>query len=243
MTTETKLGFKDNVIVVGLTLLALAALPLVAVLGFALQFAFVAVFPVVLVGTVAYALVTRAEPVVAMIRGIEVPSDVLFWRGHSWARRLDPRCVVVGVDDFAQRLIGSVASVETAAVGQKLAAGETLAKLAHGARSVSVPAPIGGVVTKVNPLLAREPGAVNSAPYSRGWIAEIDPDVTDWKSLKHGGKAMRWMRREVDRLVLLVQGARAVPAIPDGGELVSDVCSSVDDRTWGVLVSSFFEGE
>lgn len=243
MTTDNKLRFKDFVIVAGLTLLALAALPLVAVLGFALQFAFVAVFPALLVGTMAYALVTRAEPVVAMIRGIEVPSDVLFWRGHSWARRLAKNCVVVGVDDFAQRLIGRVDSVRIVNVGQKVRAGERLATLGHGARSVEVPAPVGGVVLKVNTLLEREPSAVNSAPYSRGWVAEIEPDYTAWKSLKHGGKAMRWMRREVDRLVMLVQGASVAPSLPDGGELVPDVSASVDDETWNALVDAFFHAE
>lgn len=243
MTTETKLGFRDVVIVIGLTVLALAALPLVAVLGFALQFAFVAIFPVLLIGTMTYALWTRAEPVVAMIRGIEIPSDVLFWRGHSWARKLDKTCVVVGADDFAQRLIGPVESIEVASVGQKLQAGERLATLRHGARTVGLPAPVSGVIAKVNPLVEREPVTVNASPYGRGWIAEIRPEATDWKSLEHGGKAIRWMRREVDRLVILVQGASALPALPEGGELVSDVSSSVSDEAWEALVTEFFEAE
>jgi glycine cleavage system H protein len=240
---EDKLGLKDMLIVGGLTLLAVSALPLIAVLGLAFQFAFVAVAPVALVGTVAYALVTRAEPVVALIRGIEMPSDVLFWRGHSWARRAARRCVVVGADDFAQRLIGPVEQISIAAEGQKVTAGQVLALMERNGRAIPVPAPISGVVTKINPLLENEPEVVNGSPYGRGWLAEIDPEPSYslFSELKRGGKAARWMRNEVDRLVMLVQGASPVAALPDGGELVSDVSSTVDDQTWQSLVSTFFE--
>jgi glycine cleavage system H protein len=235
--------FKDVVIVGGLTLLAVSLLPLIAVLGLAFQFVFVAIAPVALIGTVAYALVTRAEPVMAVIRGIEMPSDVLFWRGHSWARKVSSRCVVVGVDDFAQRLIGPVEHVTTVEEGQKLQAGHVMATIERDGRSIPVPAPISGVVTKVNPQLGDEPGVVNGSPYGRGWLVEIDPDPTPslFAGLRRGGKAMRWMRREVDRLVMLVQGPVPVASLPDGGELVTDVSSTVDDETWNGLVAAFFE--
>lgn len=243
MTKSTRkgYGFKDVFIVTGLTLLVVGLLPLFAVLGLAFQFVFVAVAPVALIGTVAYALVTKAEPVVAMIRGIEIPSDVLFWRGHSWARKASARCVVVGIDDFAQRLIGPVDGIEMVAEGRKVRAGDLLATIARDGRTVPVHAPVSGVIKKINPVLSSEPGVVNSAPYGRGWLAEIEPDAKPFDGLRKGGKAMRWMRHEVDRLVMLVQGATAVAALPDGGELVPDVYSTVDEETWQRLVDAFFE--
>lgn len=233
-------GFKDILIVTGLTLLVLALLPLVAVLGLAFQFAFVAVAPVALVGTVAYALFTRAEPVIALIRGIEVPSDVFFYRGHSWARKANGRCVVVGIDDFGQRLIGPVDGVETVNEGRKVQAGDVIATLYRGERTIPVSAPISGVVKKINPLLGSGPSVVNESPYGRGWLVEVEPEQRKLSGLRHGGKAMRWMRREVDRLVMLVQGQTAVASLPDGGELVADVSSTVDEDTWQELVAAFF---
>ncbi len=241
MTTENKFKFKDAVIVVGMTVFALALLPLVAVLGVVLQFGFVAVFPVLLIGTMGYALFTRAEPVVAMIRGIEVPNDVLFWRGHSWARKLAKTCVVVGVDDFAQRMIGPVDVVETVPAGTHVDAGERVATLHHGERTIQVQAPIDGIVSKPNPVLAREPSAVNTSPYGRGWLVEIQPEQPNFKALAHGRKAMRWMRQEVENLIFLVQGAEPMTALPDGGELTHDVSGSVDDETWKAVKAAFFE--
>ena len=242
MTTakENNHSFKDTFIVAGLTLLVFALLPLIAALGLAFQFVFVAVAPVALVGTVAYALFTKAEPIIAMIRGIQVPSDVKFWRGHTWARKVAPKCVVVGVDDFAQRLIGPVESVETVAEGNEVAAGDVIATIHRHGRAIPVAAPIAGTVTKVNPVLVSEPGAVNSSPYGRGFIAEIAPVEKGLKGLARGGKAMRWMRDEVDRLVMLAQGGVPVASLPDGGELVGDVSATVDEETWQRLVTAFF---
>ena len=240
---DNEYNFKDIVIITALTVLAIAGLPLLALLGIFAQFAFVIIAPTVLVGGIVYALATRAEPVIALIHGIEVPSDVFFWRGHSWARKAAKRCVVTGIDDFAQRLLGPVEGITTVPVGQRVEAGEPLATLWRGGRKLPVFAPAPGVVTKVNPVLAAEPLAVNNSPYGRGWLVEMEPERRAFKGLRRGSRALGWMREEVDRLVTMLQPAPAMVSLPDGGELMPDVSSAMDDETWQRVVLEFFEPE
>lgn len=240
---EENLNFKDYVIIIALTLGALALIPLFAVFGFALQFAFVLVMPALLIGSVVYALSTTAEVIVSQVQGVNVPSDIRLHSGHGWARRA-PGCVVAGVDDFAQRLIGPVDAVETVSIGMSVKAGDVMAVLRHGEREINIRAPIEGKVTGVNPLLRREPSLVNQAPYGRGWLVEIAPEASSvkpgMKLLFGRGRATRWMRHEIDRLLSLTSSDIGTPTLADGGELSVDACAHLDADTWKRVVAEIF---
>jgi glycine cleavage system H protein len=244
MTKQEKFHLKDWAIVTGVTLGLLALIPLFAVLGLAFQFAFVVVMPALLIGSAVYALTTRAEVIITQVQGIDVPSDLRLHSGHSWARRVAPNCVVTGVDDFAQRLIGPLDSIETAAVGTRVEEGDVLATLQRGERGICIRAPMAGRISAANPLLGFDPALVNRFPYGRGWLAEITTEASSARSglkkLLGGGRATRWMRREVDRLVSLTAPATAACTLADGGELQSDVSSSLDEETWQRMVAAFF---
>ena len=237
-------NFKDYAIIAGLTLGALALIPLFAVFGLALQFVFVLVMPALLVGSAVYALTTRAEVIVSQIQGIAVPSDVRMHSGHGWARRAAADCVVAGADDFAQRVIGRVDTIETVPVGVEMKAGDVMAVLRRGEREIPICAPVDGHVSSVNPLLGSHPDLVNRSPYGRGWLVEIAPDASSsrrgLRQLRAGARATRWMRREVDRLVTLTAPNAEAPTLADGGELSSDVCSHLDEATWRRLVAALF---
>jgi glycine cleavage system H protein len=235
--------FLDYVIVGALTIGALALVPLFAVLGFAAQFGFVVVMPAVLVGGMVHALSTRPELVVTQVHGVDVPDDVRLHPKHGWARRASPNCVVTGADDFAQRVVGPVEAIDTPPVGTHLHEGDVLAVLRHGARAITIRAPIDGTVSQVNPALS-EPDVVNRSPYGRGWIVELAPEKETVKeSLKRllgGGRAIRWMRSEVDRLVALTSPPALGQTAADGGELGSDLGEHLDERTWRRVVDEFF---
>ncbi|MCC6524007.1 MAG: glycine cleavage system protein H, partial [Polyangiaceae bacterium] len=199
---------KDWVIGGLATLIALSVVPSFFVFGWVYYLLFFLVAPLLLIAGVIYAIAGKPEVVVAQIHGIALPSDVRLHRGHGWARRAAPGCVMTGADDFVQRLIGPVESVETAAVGTSLAVGDPLAVLRRGEREIVIRAPIAGKVAAVNPLLGTEPGAINRSPYGSGWLVEMTPDTPNvasyMKELVGGGRAARWMRSEIDRLVALM---------------------------------------
>ena len=53
----------------------------------------------------AAAAIPALEP--AWVAGYQMPEALYYHRGHTWARPLDADTVLVGVDDFARRLIGA----------------------------------------------------------------------------------------------------------------------------------------
>src|SRR5512135_1174495 len=48
----------------------------------------------------------------------QVPADLFFHRGHTWVRLEGGDTVTIGLDDFAQKLVGPVGSLQLPAVGR-----------------------------------------------------------------------------------------------------------------------------
>jgi len=245
MTTKPQpLTRKDYLWIIGLPVAVLALIPLIAAFGVFLQAGFVLFMPVVLIGTTVHAFAHRTELTMQQVQGIDVPKFLRMHPRHSWARRASSNCVVAGADDFSQRLVGKVDSIETAEVGKHVAEGDVIAVLRHGAREIPVHAPIEGTVAGINPALSRDPAVVNRAPYGRGWLVELTPVAGTMKaSLKNllgGDTAMRWMRGEVDRLVSITAPGELGFTMADGGEVAEDVSEHLDEATWGKVKNEFF---
>jgi glycine cleavage system H protein len=233
-------GFKDYLIIAGFTVAVLALLPLLALLGLALQVVWVVIAPALLIGSIVYAFVADAEPIFELVRGVSVPFDVRIHPSHSWARKASRSHAVIGVDDLAQRLIGAVETIEIATPGRQVEEGDVVAVLTRGRRSIPIRAPFAGVVSGVNPSLKLDPRIVNDAPYGQGWLLEMSTRKGWFRGLRRGERALRWMRYEIDRLVMLLAPEPAIISLPDGGEVVADVSSNVDEDCWQTIVAAFF---
>jgi glycine cleavage system H protein len=245
--TTTKpqaLTFKDYLWIIGVPVGVIALIPLIAAFGVFLQAGFVVFMPIVLIATTAHAFAHRTELSMMQVQGIDVPKHMRLHPRHSWARRASSKCVVTGADDFAQRLVGKVDTVETAEVGKHVAEGDVIAVLRHGEREIPVHAPIDGTVAGINPALARDPAVVNRAPYGRGWLVELTPVAgtltSSLKNLLGGETAMRWMRGEIDRLVSITAPDELGHTLADGGEVAEDVSEHLDEATWRKVKNEFF---
>jgi glycine cleavage system H protein len=239
-TIETRTPPREYLIIGAIVVAVVVMLPLLAVLAFMFQFAFVAIAPVIVIGGIAYAFASRAEPVIENVRGVAVPSDVSLYRGHGWARETGA-ALVIGFDDFAQRMLGPIATVALTKEGVEVAEGDLIATIERAGREIALTAPTSGIVTRINSALSSEPSLVNRAPYAQGWLVELSPRrPVKGPEVKKGVAAVRWMRAEVERLLTLVSGPLPEASLPDGGELGSDVSKAVDDRTWERLHNAFF---
>ncbi|MCC6526399.1 MAG: hypothetical protein IT373_27375, partial [Polyangiaceae bacterium] len=76
------------------------------------------------------------------------------------------------------------------------------------------------------------------------WLVEMTPDTPNvasyMKELVGGGRAARWMRSEIDRLVALMAPSPDAVRLADGGEVVGDVGSHLDAVTWKRLTTELF---
>ena len=104
---------------------------------------------------------------------MEIPNDLLYTIEHEWMRVKDNRATV-GITDFAQGQLGDVVFVELPAEGTELTKGNTFG-VVESVKTVSdVYAPVSGKVVAVNKDLESQPELVNSDPYGKGWMVEIE---------------------------------------------------------------------
>ena len=104
---------------------------------------------------------------------MEIPNDLLYSIEHEWVRLKDNRATV-GITDFAQGQLGNIVFVELPSEGTELTRENTFG-VVESVKTVSdVYAPVSGKVVAVNKDLESQPELVNSDPYGKGWMIEIE---------------------------------------------------------------------
>jgi glycine cleavage system H protein len=132
------------------------------------------------------------------IEGYYIPEDLYYEKDHYWVRE-DGGLLVMGMNDFAQKLAGKIVFVQLPDPGRALEAGKRFAKVESGKWLGKVNAPVNGELADVNEELEGNPGLINEDCYGRGWMYKIKPDDTaDLANLIHGAEAIRaWMLEEI----------------------------------------------
>ena len=87
------------------------------------------------------------EPV--WVAGFEVPEDVHYHQGHTWARAVGPDTVAVGMDDFATRLTGPAHRLEVPDAGSWVQQGDDAFRVDSNGRSAHLVSPVDGEVVEV----------------------------------------------------------------------------------------------
>lgn len=103
---------------------------------------------------------------------------LLFSKDHEWVR-LDGDRARIGITDFAQDALGDVVFVQLPTVGTSVSSGQSVGEV-ESTKSVSdIYSPLSGTVRAVNLELENDPSLVNTDPFERGWMYEldVDPDI------------------------------------------------------------------
>jgi glycine cleavage system H lipoate-binding protein len=188
------------------------------------------------------ALATAAIPSVepAWVAGYQMPEAFYYHRGHTWARPLDAHTVLVGVDDFARRLIGPAAKVKSPSRGDWLHQGGRAFAMKLNGRSAELVSPVEGEVVEVNPELTGKPDLAADDPYGRGWVLKVKaPNLADnLRNLLSGRLARKWMEDSREALELRLM-AFSGSVLQDGGEPASDLGHHLPPADWERLVHEF----
>ena len=99
-----------------------------------------------------------------------VPADLKYTKSHEWVRAMDDGTVIVGITDHAQDALGDLVFVEAPEPGTSVAAGDACAVVESVKAASDVFSPVDGEIKSVNEALSSEPGLVNSAAESDGWL-------------------------------------------------------------------------
>ncbi|MEW6749625.1 MAG: glycine cleavage system protein H [Candidatus Latescibacterota bacterium] len=170
----------------------------------------------------------------------EVRNGVFYHPGHTWAMPLQGSTVRIGLDDFAQKLLGTPERVSLPQPGTALGQGEQALNLTIGSRAIPLLSPVDGEVVAVNEEVVRSPELVNRDPYGQGWLVEVrGPRVkANLKGLLSGRLALSWMEATAEGLRRRISGELGL-AMQDGGVPVSGMAQSLSADHWEEVAADF----
>jgi glycine cleavage system H lipoate-binding protein len=174
------------------------------------------------------------------VAGFELAEEVYYHEGHTWAKPEYGGRVRVGLDDFAQRLIGKVGRVELPGIGHQLSQGEAGFRVRRNGESAQVLSPVDGIVVRANDQLLENPDLINQSPYERGWLFIVEPTQLrkNLKGLYYGEDAQAFIGEEREKLFSMTTDTRLAA---DGGASVEDIFEELEEKDWAKLVKTFFK--
>jgi glycine cleavage system H lipoate-binding protein len=177
-----------------------------------------------------------------MVAGFEVPENVRYHAGHTWALSESRELVRVGLDDFASKLIGKIDSITLPQRGRWVRQGQKIWTIFRDGKSVDMVSPIEGTVTDVNQAVVNNPELARKEPYGDGWLLKVQaPDAkVNFRNLLGGALARLWTEESALRLRKKMPIAMASALAQDGGVAVDDIAIHMPDQDWAELTKEFF---
>jgi glycine cleavage system H lipoate-binding protein len=185
----------------------------------------------------------RLQP--AVVAGFELPENLRYHPGHTWALSESPNLARVGLDDFAVRLIGKIERITLPQRDRWVRQGQTLLTVYRDGGKAEIVSPMEGIITNVNEAVLRDPNLALRDPYGEGWLATVQsPDAkTNFRNLLGGAVARKWLEEAAQRLlsrIPVLAGEPAVAMAQDGGLAVRDLIEHLPEQEWTKLTREFF---
>jgi len=169
-----------------------------------------------------------------------LPEGLFYHQGHTWLLPQGAELVKVGVDDFAQKLVGRSNKISLPKVGSRIEQGEVGWKLDIGKKNIDMLSPVSGDVVAVNKDIVKNPDLINQDPYGKGWLMMVKPDNkrATVKNLLTGKVATAWMDKTADALREKMGGELGT-VYQDGGLPVSGIAKALSPDAWDKIASEF----
>lgn len=183
----------------------------------------------------------RTAPQPSIVSGFQVPENLRYHPGHTWALNESPKLVRIGFDDFAARLVGKVERIVLPQRGQWVRQGQKVWTVERNGSKVEMVSPVEGVVTEINEAAAKDPELARRDPYGDGWLLTVEsPDAKlNFRNLLSGDLARWWMEEAATRLRKHMPMAAGAVA-QDGGVAVYDLTTYLHDQDWAEITREFF---
>jgi glycine cleavage system H lipoate-binding protein len=167
--------------------------------------------------------------------------------GHTWAKFDPSGALKVGLDGFAQGVLGRVDRFELPAEGAIVRQGEPAFAALQAGKKIEFVSPVDGVVSAVNAPINDDLPAARREPYERGWTFAIRPSdlAKNMKKLRFGADAVEWLAKEVKSFSEFLVLHRAIPqevgaTLPDGGTHVEGILETMDGEILQIAIRKYF---
>ena len=171
--------------------------------------------------------------------GFELAEDVYYHEGHTWAKPEYGGRVRVGLDDFAQKLIGRLGKIEFPNIGHEVKQGEVAFQVGQTNEKARVLSPVDGIVTRINHQLLDHPELIKESPYEKAWLCIIEPIKLrkNLKGLYYGEEAHQFIHDESEKLFSMANDDLRIAA--DGGVSVDDILGELEEKNRAAFVKTF----
>jgi glycine cleavage system H protein len=176
---------------------------------------------------------------VAAFANLSAPADMFLDSGHTWLKVKPSGATEIGLDCFAQKLIGRIDDVLLPEVGKEVRRGDMLFAVRQDKRRAAFASPVDGIVTSVDKELSWHPEMIENSPYRDGWVCSLKPRnlAKNLKQLRVAEEAMIWLKEEAQRFmeffaVRPLENMQLGQVLQDGGQLTGGVLEFADEQTW-----------
>lgn len=177
----------------------------------------------------------------SLIDWFKLTDHYYYHQGHTWAVPENSNDVRVGLDDFAQKLIGKPSGMVLPEIGSTIKQGETGWQLRFDSKSIDMLSPVNGKVIAINTDVLDSPDLINDDPYQNGWLIKVRSSrlEADLKNLLSGNLAKFWMQEAIEKVGHLLSGNRGF-ALQDGGQVITGFAREIANDQWDLLSREFF---
>lgn len=106
-------------------------------------------------------------------RSYDIPDGYFYTKDHEWAQRKDDGNVLIGITDYAAKMLHDIVYVTLPKASEDISKGSVLGQVESVKTVSDIYAPLSGKVLKSNDRLTKEPEIVSSSPYNNGWMLEV----------------------------------------------------------------------
>jgi len=185
-----------------------------------------------------YRAIAKTDQEVSFVEGFALHKNLHYHPKHAWVELIKDGIVRIGLDDFAQKLIGDVTEVSLPEKGEVVNERKFALSIKCGKKDVKLRSPIAGKIKDTNGELKKDLSLLIKDPYG-SWLFALEPyDLeTSLQKLLVGDDAKWWLEMEAERLHHRIERDIGV-TVADGGALVNTV-EKLDKSEWKDLVKDF----
>jgi glycine cleavage system H lipoate-binding protein len=193
------------------------------------------------VNATAVAILPGCGKGVTRVEGYALPESLYYHQGHTWVALQDSGMAIVGVDEFAGKLLGSPDTVKLPRAGETCRQGAVILTLGRKEKQLEMLSPLDGQVVAVNDRVLDNPEAVVRSPYSGGWLMMVRPREIkrNLRNLISGPVARGWMEESVATLKSMFRGEAGL-VFQDGGLPEEGLADQFTAREWRQITDRIF---